>query len=119
MKQIVCILCPNSCLLNADLAHGKTVISGNQCGRGIEFGEKELTDPERVLTTTLRLKNGLFPLISVKSDRPVKKDVVARLIRELNEVIVEAPVKAGQKIKSAVGINQVDIIATRSAVKGL
>lgn len=93
-------------------------VENNVCKRGLEFAKKELTDPERMLTSTVRVDYGELPLVSVRSNKPVKKTELKTLIEQLDSIVVPAPVSSGQIIVSALGENKVNIIATRT-IKGV
>jgi len=70
-KEMICIGCPMGCYLTVEYTQ-KTVqkIKGNQCKIGLEYAEKESFNPERTLTTTVRIKNGHLPLLSVRTNKP-------------------------------------------------
>jgi CxxC motif-containing protein len=112
-KEIVCFICPNSCVMTITGDGTNLHIKNNRCPRGIEFARTELSDPERTLTSTVRVVNGVLPLVSVRSDRAVKKTELKELIRRLDAVTVNAPVQSGQVIAREIGGNKVNIIATR------
>ena len=40
MKELVCITCPNSCRMQAELENGQWKVTGNKCKRGQQFAEK-------------------------------------------------------------------------------
>jgi CxxC motif-containing protein len=113
-KDIVCFICPNSCVLSISGDEANLRIENNRCSRGIDFALKELRDPERTLTSTMRTRNGVLPLVSVRSDKPVKKVELREIISRLDAVTIDAPVASGQVLMESVGINKVNIIATRS-----
>jgi CxxC motif-containing protein len=128
---MVCFVCPNSCRLmvtqdsNAVNYDSNTVnndsnaidVENNRCPRGVEFARKELTDPERILTSTIRVTNGALPLVSVRSDAPVKKGELKNIVKQLDKITVEAPIVSGQILLSSSGKNKVSIIATRTIEK--
>ena len=47
MKEFVCITCPNSCRMQAELENGQWKVTGNKCKRGQQFAESEMTCPKR------------------------------------------------------------------------
>lgn len=99
-SELVCTCCPNGCSLTAVTnAKGKLVITGAICSRGVSFGLSELTDPRRTLTTTVRLKNGAYPLVAVRSAEPVKRTDLRRLVAGLRSVTLTAPVRCGDKVQ--------------------
>ncbi|MDR2447193.1 MAG: DUF1667 domain-containing protein [Treponema sp.] len=113
-KDIVCFMCPNSCVLSISGDETNPRIENNRCSRGIDFALKELGDPERTLTSTMRTLNGVLPLVSVRSDKPVKKAELQEIITQLDALTINAPIARGQVLMASVGINKVNIIATRS-----
>ena len=65
-KQLNCINCPLGCLLTVTLEDGKiTSVTGNTCPRGEKYAHQELTDPQRMLTSTVRIEGGELPLLPV------------------------------------------------------
>ena len=113
-KIMVCMLCPKSCSLSvADNFNGVS-IENNGCNKGIQFAKKELADPERILTSTMKVDHGVLPLVSVRGDNPVKKDELKALIKQLDGMTLYAPVLSGQIVASDFGRNSVNIIATRT-----
>ena len=114
---MVCLVCPKSCLLSVMGNSEKITVENNGCDRGLEFAKKELTDPERILTSTMRVYLGVLPLVSVRSDKLVKKSELRKLIKQLDSIIVSAPVLSGQIMVSDLGENKVNIIATRTIEK--
>jgi len=112
--KLICITCPVGCAL--DVTHdGETILNveGNACKRGIDYAKQELTDPRRMVTTTVRVKGGLHPLLPVYTSAPIPKPRVFDLLREIRQVEVEAPVKMGQVILSNVVETDVNVLASR------
>ena len=62
-RNLTCIGCPMGCALLVEM-DGKEIISvtGNTCKKGAEYAVKEVTDPTRIVTTTVRVKNGSMPV---------------------------------------------------------
>ena len=112
--KLICITCPVGCAL--DVTHdGETILNvdGNTCNRGIDYAKQEITDPRRMVTTTVRVKGGLHPLLPVYTSAPIPKPRVFDLLREIRQVEVEAPVKMGQVILSNVVETDVNVLASR------
>ena len=114
---MVCLVCPKSCCLSIIHNLENISIENNDCNKGLEFAKKELRDPERLLTSTIRVDLGELPLVSVRSDKPVKKTEVKALIKYLDSIVLYAPVISGQILVSGLGKNKVNIIATRTIEK--
>ncbi len=84
--KIICITCPKGCSL--EVTHdGQTVIKvGEGCKRGKEYVQRELTDPRRMVATTVRVKGGRHPLLPVATTAPFPKPLIFNLMAELRTV---------------------------------
>lgn len=113
MKELICIVCPMGCRLEVDVDNDYHV-TGNQCKRGESYGKKELINPTRTITSTVKVVNGIYPRLPVKTDREISKKLILLVMRELDKVFVEAPVKKGDIIISNILGTSVNIVASRS-----
>lgn len=114
-KELVCICCPLGCSLTAVIEDdGEVRISGNTCGRGGEYGKKEMTQPTRIVTTTVRIRGGNLPALSVKTKDGIPKDKISECILRLQEVEIEAPVHIGDVIVEDIAGTGIDVVATKS-----
>ena len=92
-----------------------TDISGYTCPRGKTYAEKEVTDPTRIVTSTVRVTGGLKERVSCKTAQDIPKAKIAAVMADINKAFVAAPVRIGDVlIKNAAGTG-VDIIATANA----
>lgn len=74
-SSLVCIRCPMGCRMTVTKnADGTLAVAGNTCNRGAEYAVKELTNPMRIVTSTVRVKNGRQPVVSVKTKRIFPKE---------------------------------------------
>jgi CxxC motif-containing protein len=117
-KEIICIGCPMGCLLNVDFV-GTAIrnVCGNQCKVGLEYAEKEISNPERTLTTTVKVKHGHLPLVSVRTNKTIPKSRILDAMNLLAKVEVEAPVKIGEPIIQNIFNTGVNIVATKNISK--
>ena len=117
-KEMICIGCPMGCPLTVDYTR-KTVqrISGNRCNLGLEYAEKEIFNPERTLTTTVRIKNGHLPLVSVRTSKPIPKKIIFDVMNMLAKVEIEAPIRIGEKIIQNLFDTNASIVATKNILK--
>ncbi|MBM4429609.1 MAG: DUF1667 domain-containing protein [Chloroflexi bacterium] len=112
--KIICITCPMGCTL--EVTHeGKTIskVEGHTCKKGPEYAEAELTDPRRMVTSTVKVKGGVHPLLPVFTAAPIPKPLIFDLVKLLRQVELEAPVKVGQVVVHNVLDTGVDILASR------
>ena len=109
-KQLICIICPRGCTLTAESGNGIKV-SGNACPKGEKYAIDELTNPLRTVTSTVRVKNLPFTMVSVKTKDPIPKGKMAEVMKKIRAAEVNAPVKIGDVIIS--DIFGTDVIATK------
>ena len=115
IKEMVCVVCPVSCRMKVDVnAAGDIFVSGNKCKRGVVYAEKELTNPTRNVSTTVRIEQGVHSRLPVKSDVEVPKALVLDLVKALDNVVVTAPIKMGSVVAENVLDSGINFIATRS-----
>lgn len=113
MKELICIVCPKGCHLRVDEEHGFSV-TGNSCPKGAEYGKIELTNPTRVVTSTVRCVGGAHPRCSVKTDAPIPKALIFRAVKALDGVELHAPVQVGDVVVRDVCGTGVSFVAARS-----
>lgn len=97
MTEITCIVCPKGCRLVVD-EENDYAVTGNSCPRGAEYGRAERKNPVRVLTSTVRLRGGLYPRCPVRTEAPLPKALIFEAMRLLEAVELEAPVREGQAV---------------------
>jgi CxxC motif-containing protein len=110
-KELICISCPAGCRLTAEKeSNGAWQISGNRCPRGKAYALQELTDPRRVVTTTVASDSERMPRIPVRTDKPLPKRFIAPLLDKLYAMEVKIPVKSGEILLENVENSQVCVI---------
>ncbi len=118
-QELICTGCPVGCRLVAvvagDMAGEREVLEviGNSCPKGADYARNECTNPVRMLTTTVVIKGAMYPLLSVRTTKPVPKAMIKNCMNYLRAVKVNAPIKAGQVIVKNILGTEVDIIATK------
>lgn len=104
-RTLTCINCPLGCAVTVQLEDGEIrEITGNTCKRGAAYARQEVIAPARMVTTTLRVRNGAAPTVPVKTAAPIPKDQVLACVRSLKNVRVTAPVYPGQTVAFFSGI---------------
>ena len=93
-QELICISCPRGCMLTVTGSSGHVTVSGNFCKKGEEYGRQEVTAPSRVLTVLMRPEGSTKP-VSVKTDRPVPKDLLFACADAIYKVHPPLPVKYG------------------------
>ena len=117
-KELICFGCPLGCNLTVEM-DGRQVVSvnGNTCKRGDDYARKELTDPRRIVTSTVPVAGGNLPVVSVKTASDIPKGKIRECLCALKGVTLTAPVQIGDVIVENVADTGVDVIATKSVVE--
>lgn len=114
-RELTCIGCPLGCALRVE-SEGTEVIrvTGNTCKRGDTYARKEVTNPTRIVTSTVKVDGGIMTTVSVKTREDIPKGKIFDCIAELKNVSVRAPVHIGDVILADAAGTGVDIIATKN-----
>ena len=102
-KKLTCICCPMGCQLQVTIRDGQV--------------KKEVTNPTRIVTTTVRVHGGSLPVVPVKTASDIPKSAVMDCIRQLKEVVVEAPVYIGDVVLTEVTGTKIAVIITKNIEK--
>jgi len=112
-KSVICTVCPRGCSITVNmLGDGTYDVQGNTCPRGEKYAIKEVTAPERTLTTIMCASNG--QMVPVKTDRPVPYDKLFDCMRAVNEKTLELPIKLGDIIIKNIEGTGADLVCART-----
>ncbi|MBQ8619270.1 MAG: DUF1667 domain-containing protein [Clostridia bacterium] len=113
--NLICIGCPLGCPLTVEMEGNEVKsVSGNTCPRGDAYARKELTNPTRIVTSTVRVAGGKLAMVSVKTQSDIPKAKIFECVKALKDVEVTAPVKIGDVIVENVAGTGVNVIATKN-----
>ena len=110
MKELTCIVCPRGCRLKVD---DQMEVTGNACPRGKIYALNELTNPTRTITSSIRVGNRPYTLVSVKTSCPIPKGKMFEAMKEIDKLSIEAPTEIGQIVKKNILGLEADIIITK------
>ncbi len=113
MKELICIVCPKGCHLKVD-EENNYAVSGNDCPRGEEYGKKELTAPTRVITSTVKVRGGLYSRCPVKTAAPIPKGLIFEAMKLLDNIEIQAPVRVGDVVVEDICGTGVPFVAARN-----
>ena len=117
-RRLTCIGCPLGCALTAvETAEGWD-ISGYTCKRGLEYAKKELTRPERTVTSTVRVSGGTANVVSVRTATDIPKDAIFAVMEAINAIVAPAPIAIGDVICADIAGTGVALTATKAVAKG-
>ena len=118
VKNLTCINCPMGCALTVEMNGDEVVnVTGNTCNRGDVYARKEMTNPTRIVTSTVKVTGGKSDTVSVKTKEDIPKGKIFECIRELKNVTIQAPVQIGDVIVEDIADTGVDIVATRNVTE--
>ena len=114
-RELICIGCPLGCMVTVEMENGEIKsVTGNTCKRGEIYGRKEVTNPTRIVTSTVRVSGGSIEMVSVKTKEDIPKGKIFDCVKALKTVEVAAPVHIGDVIMKDVAGTGVDVVATKN-----
>jgi len=113
-REIICILCPMGCRINVEIEDGEVIkVEGAGCDRGTGYSIQEIKSPVRDFFTTVIVEGGRMRVLSVRSTRPVPKNMLMACASELAKIVVHAPVRLGDTIVENILNLGIDVVATK------
>ncbi|MCR4757911.1 MAG: DUF1667 domain-containing protein [Butyrivibrio sp.] len=114
-RELTCIGCPMGCQLTVSMDGGEvTEVTGNTCQKGDIYARKEVVNPTRIVTSTIRITGGDKERISVKTASDIPKDKIFDVMKDIDAAVVAAPAHIGDVLVQNVAGTGVDVIATRN-----
>jgi CxxC motif-containing protein len=114
-KDIICIVCPKGCTIHVDYdENGINSMEGYSCKRGIDYATAEILSPTRMVTSSVKINNARYTVCPVKTSRPISKDKIQDVMKNICCVQIQAPVQQGDVIIKDVCGTGADIIATQT-----
>lgn len=114
MHNFICIVCPRGCHLEVD---DQGNVTGNTCPRGKQYALNEISNPTRMITSTVAIASEELRRLPVMTSAPIPKGRIFDVMAEINKVRAKAPVHIDDiVIENVLGLG-VDIIATRNIEK--
>ncbi len=114
-RELTCIGCPRGCAITVTMEGNEvTEVTGNSCKIGDTYARKEVTNPTRIVTSSVRVKDGALAMVSCKTASDIPKGKIFDISNALEAVVVPAPVKIGDVVLADVCGTGVDVIATKN-----
>lgn len=116
-RELICVACPLGCSITVDFDADGNVssVTGNTCKRGDAYARTEVTNPTRMITTTVKVVGGKSYVVPVKSANPIPKNMMFECMEVINKASIKAPVNIGDVVVENILGTGVDIIATNYA----
>lgn len=113
--SLLCTSCPFGCQLEVEHSEDTILqVSGNRCKKGLEYAEKEIFNPQRIITTTVSISNAIIALVPVKTDRSIAKQLSFKVIESASKLQLDAPVKTGDVIVENILGTGANLVVTRT-----
>ena len=112
-RTLVCIVCPLGCRLKVTGTIDDLQVEGNKCEKGISYAFDEITNPVRVVCTTVKISGGIHRVIPVKTDKPIPEKYKLDVVKAVKDITLTSPVKMGDVIVSDLFGTGVNIVAER------
>ncbi len=113
-RELTCIGCPMGCQLTVSMENGEVLeVAGNTCPKGDIYARKEVVNPTRIVTSTIRITGGDKERVSVKTASDIPKDKIFEVMKDIDAAVVRAPAHIGDVLIEDVAGTGVSVIATR------
>ena len=112
-KNLVCVVCPIGCRLKITGAADNLDVSGNKCPKGVVYAHDEITNPVRMVCTTVKIKGGIHKVVTVKTDKPIPDKYKLEVVKAVNGIELTSPVKMGDVVLADLFGTGVNIVTTR------
>lgn len=113
-REFICIGCPIGCPLEVEIENGEVIkVTGNTCKRGETYAKKECINPTRIVTSSVCVSNGVEAVVPVKTQTDIPKEKIFDCVRELKNIVLDAPVHIGDIVIKNILDTGVDIVATK------
>jgi len=111
--NLICIVCPVGCRLTVTGTADNMHVSGHSCPKGVDYAHDEITNPVRMVCTTVRIKGAMHRVVPVRTHSAIADRYKLEVVKEANKIELTSPVKMGDVIISDLFGTGVNLIATR------
>lgn len=112
-KALICIGCPMGCRMTVTINQEEYQVHGNTCPRGEAYAKKELTDPRRIVTSTVKVTGGSAARVSVKTATEIPKGAIMDCMNVIRSLTVTAPICIGDVLCKNIANTGSDLVATK------
>lgn len=113
IRNLTCINCPLGCSIEVTMEGNEVVsVTGNTCPRGETYARNEVTNPKRVVTSSVYVTGGERAVVSVKTEEAIPKDKIFDCVKAMRDIKVTAPVAIGDVIAEDIAGTGIKLLAT-------
>ena len=114
-RELTCINCPMGCQLTVTIDGDNITVTGNTCPRGDDYARKEVTDPRRIVTSSVAVSGSETKRISVKTKTDIPKGKIFDVMDVIRKTTVTAPIEIGDVVCENIADTGVQLVATQRA----
>ena len=114
VRELTCIGCPLGCQLTVTMGNDEIKVEGNTCPRGEAYAKKEVTNPTRIVTSTVRVEGGTIERAAVKTASDIPTGKIFDCMKEIRAVKVAAPVHIGDVIIDDCAGTGIAVVASKN-----
>jgi len=112
-RNITCIVCPRGCDMKVTYTKDKVIkVENNFCKRGEIYAKEEILAPKRIVTSTVKVINGKLNVLPVKTDKPIKKELIFKVMEKIYKIKIKPPIAIGDIIIKNIDGDNTNVIAT-------
>jgi CxxC motif-containing protein len=112
-QSITCIVCPMGCQMEVNVENGVVEsVKGNVCKRGEAYACQECIAPMRMVTAVAPVSGSDMP-VSLRTASPIPKAKINECMREIDSLMLSAPIFSGQVLISDIANTGISVIATK------
>jgi CxxC motif-containing protein len=114
-KHLICISCPIGCRLTVlENELSEIIVQGNLCHRGKIYGTEEYSNPKRVVTAVVKTNSKTIAYAPVKTDKPLKKELIEKLLESLYRMKITVPIRLGDILIRNFDGTDVNVVFSRT-----
>jgi len=112
-RNITCIVCPRGCEMKVTYTKREVIkVEKNFCKRGEIYAKEEILSPKRIVTSTVKVINGKLKVLPVKTNQPIKKELIFKVMEKIYKVKVKPPINIGDIIIKNIDDSGTNLVAT-------
>ena len=85
-RDLICIGCPLGCPVSVTTDGDNITVTGNTCAKGEAYAKKEVTNPTRIVTSSVIVEDGTLTRASVKTEKDIPKGKIFDIMKEIRAV---------------------------------
>lgn len=118
IKEYICVVCPNGCLLEATVTKDNPPAllesEGGICPKGNAWLRQEVEAPLRTFSTSVLVEGGEFIQASVRVTSAISLEKIFEAVAEIKRLHLTAPLKIGDVLLREVAGVKTEVIVTRN-----